>query len=305
LATGKVLVFGSINTDFVTYIDRLPEHGETVGGGEFSIFAGGKGANQAVAAAKAGAGVELYGCLGTDSLAKDRIASLKEAGVSTTNIVIKNGTHSGIAQILVDSRGENIIAVAPGANGLFTPSDITIPDSCVEENTIALFQNEIPQATTETLISKCKKSGTITVWNLAPVTDRVPLTETFTAVDYLVCNRSEIMALAGKDDIEINARVLIDRGVPNVIVTLGEKGSLLVSETGVYYQDSFKVNVVDTVGSGDCFCGVFAGSLSSGMSVKDALKRASAAAALAATVKGAQNSMPSAQAIDTFLCTGY
>ena len=125
----RVLVFGSINTDLVTYVDVLPTAGETVSGGKFMTFPGGKGANQAVAAARAGAEVEMFGYLGDDSLGRERLTSLKSAGVSVRNITVKAGIHSGIAQIIVDKRGENIIAVAPGANSLFSLGDSVIASS--------------------------------------------------------------------------------------------------------------------------------------------------------------------------------
>ena len=152
---GKVRVFGSINTDFVIYLDTLPGPGETVTGGQFMSFPGGKGANQAVAAAQAGARVEIFGCIGDDPLGREQMINLENAGIDTRNVTIKAGIHSGIAQIIVDKLGENIIAVAPGANFLFTPGDIVITERDADERVIALFQNEIPQATTEAVSTTC------------------------------------------------------------------------------------------------------------------------------------------------------
>ncbi len=299
---GKVLVFGSINTDLVTYVDSLPAPGETATGGKFQSFPGGKGANQAVAAARAGATVEMFGCLGDDSLGRERMMSLEKAGVSTRNITVKAGEHSGIAQIIVDAEGRNLIAVASGANFLFTPRDITLPEYSENEERIVLFQNEIPQETTEAVIKECKKLKMLVLWNTAPACQRKPSRETLESVDFLICNHPELKALTGQDD-DTSALKLRGWGVRNVIVTLGERGSLLVPDEGIYYQDAFPVKPVDTVGAGDCFCGVFACSLSFGMSVKESLRRASAAAALSVTRKGAQTSMPTASEIDTFLCT--
>ena len=298
----RVLVFGSINTDLVTYVDVLPTAGETVTGGKFMTFPGGKGANQAVAAARAGAEVEMFGYLGDDSLGRERLTSLKSAGVSVRNITVKAGIHSGIAQIIVDKRGENIIAVAPGANSLFSLGDITFPEHS-GETVVSLFQNEIPQASTEAIIRECKKRNMLVLWNIAPACQQKPSKETLEAVDFLICNRPELIVLIGEGDNETLAHVLRSWGAANVIVTLGEKGSLLVTAQEAYYQEAFPVNVVDTVGTGDCFCGVFACSLSFDVSVKESLRRASAAAALSATVRGAQPSMPSAEEIDTFLST--
>ncbi len=298
---GKVLVFGSINTDLVTYVDVIPAPGETVTGGKFMSFPGGKGANQAVAAARAGAEVEMFGCLGDDSLGRERMVNLEDAGVSTRNIIVKAGVHSGIAQIFVDKRGENVIAVAPGANSLFSPADVTFPERSEGETIVALLQNEVPQVSTEAIIRECKKRKMLVLWNLAPACQEKPSRETLEAVDFLICNRPELIALAGEGDDQTLAHVIRSWGVANVVVTLGEKGSLLVTGHETYYQEAFPVDVVDTVGAGDCFCGVFAASLSFGMSLKESLRRASAAAALSATVRGAQNSMPSADEIDLLL----
>ena len=298
---GKVLVFGGINTDLVTYVDALPAPGETVNGGKFMSFPGGKGANQVVAAVLAGAEVEMFGCLGDDSFGKERMMSLECAGVSTRNIMVKAGIHSGIAQIIVDKSGENIIAVAPGANSLFSFDDVIFLEYSKSETMVALFQNEIPQATTEAIIRECKKREMLVLWNMAPACRQKPAVETLEAVDFLICNQPELRALIGQGDNETLAHVLRSWGVSNVVVTLGEKGSILVTGEEVYHQEAFSVNVLDTVGAGDCFCGVFACSLSFGKSVKESLLRASAAAALSATIRGAQTSMPSADEVDRLL----
>lgn len=298
---GKVLVFGSINTDLVTYVDTLPVPGETVTGGRFFTFPGGKGANQAVAAARAGAEVEMYGCLGDDSFGRDCITGLENAGVSTRNIIVKAGVASGIAQIMVDNRGENTIAVASGANSLFSISDIILPEFSGGERVVSLFQNEIPQVITEALIQECRKQGMLVLWNTAPACHEKPSKETLEAVDFLICNQTELTALAGEGDNETLAREVRSWGVANVIITLGGRGSLLVTDHETYCQYAFPVDTVDTVGAGDCFCGFFACSLSSGLPVKESLRRASAAAALSVTARGAQTSIPSAEDVDRFL----
>jgi ribokinase len=301
MAVGRVLVFGSINTDLVTYVDALPMPGETVTGGKFETFPGGKGANQAVAAARAGAAVEMYGCVGDDALGRDRLTSLEETGVSTRNVTVKKGIHSGIAQIIVDRHGENTIAVAPGANFLFGLDDVTFPEHSPDETVISLFQNEVPQASTEAIIRECKKLGMTVLWNMAPACRERPAGEILGAIDYLVCNQPELRAIAGDGENEVLANELLHWGVANVLVTLGENGALFVTNKETYYQKAFPISVVDTVGTGDCFCGVFACSLSFGMPVKEALRRASAAAALSAGVRGAQTSMPTAAEVDRFL----
>ena len=298
----QVLVFGSINMDLVTYVDALPQRGETVTGAKFQSFPGGKGANQAVAAARAGAHVEIYGCVGDDSIGQECLQNLQVAGIDTHAVLVKAEEHSGIAQIMVDARGENIIAVAPGANFLFNHGDIVITRRDVDEGVIALFQNEIPQATTEAVIQSCRKLNIPVVWNTAPACKSRPSGETMEAVDYLICNRGELRTLIGVEgDDEILASKLLEWGVRNVIVTLGEKGALLVNEEGTWRQPAFPISPVDTVGAGDCFCGVFACSLAFESPVREALRRASAAAALSIAARGAQTSMPSVERIEEFL----
>ncbi len=302
IVKGRVLVFGSINTDYVTYVAGLPAPGETVTGGRFESFPGGKGANQAVAAARSGADVEIYGCVGDDALGEARLRGLAEAGVSTRHVVVRPGVHSGIAQIIVDAAGENLIAVASGANSWFCPEDVALPADA-GGSPVALFQNEVPQASTEAVIASCRTKGMTVVWNVAPVGPEPPPAATLAAVDFLICNRRELAGLAGEGDIEDRARQLVGRGGGSVIVTLGAEGSLLVTAGETHRQPAFPVTAVDTVGAGDCFCGYFAGSLASGTEAMAALRRASAAAALAATIEGAQTSMPLAAEVARLLAS--
>jgi ribokinase len=296
-----MLVFGAINTDFVTYVDTLPAPGETVSGGTFASYPGGKGANQAVAAARTGASVDFFGCVGDDALGQERLRSLEEAGVSARHVTVKPGVHSGIALIMVDRAGENLIAVAPGANALLGPADIVFPESVNGRRVVALLQNEIAPASAEAMLRKCHQEGMVVVWNTAPAPRGAPSPETLRAVDYLICNQHELRTMAGDGPTEALAHQVRDRGPANVIVTLGSDGSLLASAEGTYRQEAFPVEAADTVGTGDCFCGVFAGSLANGLGVRDALRTASAAAALSATMMGAQTSMPTAGEVRSFL----
>lgn len=299
---GKVLVFGSINTDLTVYVDKLPRPGETVTGGTWDSFPGGKGANQSVAAARAGAEVAVYGCLGDDAFGRDRLASLAATGISTTGVAVKAGVRSGVALIMVDSEGENTIAVAPGANMRFEAGGVDIPAVPGGETWVSLFQNEIPRETTEALILKTRAAGCVVMWNLAPTIGRRPGPEILGSVDYLVCNRNEITGLVGgDDDLESQARVPLGWGVKNVIVTLGKEGSVWVNGRETFRQQAFPVEAVDTVGAGDCFCGVLAASIACASPVDVALRRASAAAAISTTCRGAQPSMPTAAEIEDFL----
>jgi ribokinase len=301
----RVFVFGSINTDLVVYVERFPRHGETVSDGRFASHPGGKGANQAVAAARSGADVTLHGCLGDDAFGRERLAALAQAGISTRGVRLVPGLHSGIAAITVDSHGENTIAVAPGANLGFTPDGVEIPAAAPGQRHVSLFQNEIPEQTTRELIRRASAAGHTVIWNLAPVIRRAPDPATLAAVSYLICNANELAALTGGEGrpLEDAARAPLAWGVPNVIVTLGREGAVWASASGVFRQDAFPVTAVDTVGAGDCYCGVFAAAIGEGLAAQDALRRASAAAAISCTRQGAQDSMPRREEVDEFLAS--
>ena len=299
---GRVFVFGSINTDLVVYVNRLPQPGETVSGTGWASFPGGKGANQAVAAARAGAQVELYGCLGDDLFGRERLKSLEDTGVSTRGVRVLSGVSSGVAQITVDNEGENTIAVAPGANTRFSAEGISLPSPPRAETWVSLFQNEVPQEATEALIRMARGAGHTVLWNLAPTLSRPPARAALSVVDYLICNRNELTAFTGsRGDPEQAARALVADGVHAVIVTLGKEGSLLIAGQAGLRVDAFQVDAVDTVGAGDCFCGVLAASLAGNLEVGAALRRASAAAAISTTRRGAQPSMPTQTEIDELL----
>jgi ribokinase len=305
----RVFVFGSINTDLVVYSSHLPVPGETIGGATFGSYPGGKGANQAVAAARAGAEVVLHGCLGDDAFGRERIAALQDTGVSTAGVRILPGVPSGVAQITVDAAGENTIVVAPGANDRVEAAGVTIPRASAGETCVSLFQNEIPQDTTEALILAARGAGHKVYWTLAPTASRPPARAVLAAVDCLICNRNELAALMGRarsssDDregVEQDARVPLDWGAGSVIVTLGRRGSVYVSRAGVEAVAAFEVKAVDTVGAGDCYCGVLAASVAQGLQMAAAMRRASAAAAISTTRKGAQPSMPTSEEIERFL----
>ena len=329
---GRVFVYGSINTDLVVYVAKLPQPGETVSGGTYASFPGGKGANQAVAAALAGAAavenrgvaVEMFGCVGDDAIGRERLASLSATGVSTRGVRLAAGIHSGIVQVLVDAEGENTMAVAPGANMKFSAEGVEVTRPPMGECWVSVFQNEIPREATEALIVKAHAAGHLVIWNVAPTIGLRPKPPTLAAVDYLMCNRNELRALtkewaeegraraseqaAGAED-ESLARLPLAWGVRNLIVTLGRQGSLWVSAAGApalgaVRQPAFRVEAVDTVGAGDCFCGVFAAALAEGRDPKEALARASAAAAISTTRRGAQTSMPRRDEIERFCATG-
>jgi ribokinase len=297
-----VVVCGSINTDLVVYVEKLPRPGETVSRGRFAAFPGGKGANQAVAAARAGAEVKFFGCLGDDDFGRERLESLAAERVDTRGVCIRKGLSSGIAQIMVDRHGENMIAVAPGANHSLTPEDVRLEPCPPGEIRVALFQNEIPPATTRSLLTAARERGLTVIFNAAPALRPEPADRLLEAVDYLVANRLELEALAaGRGGTETLAGRLLARGAGRVLVTLGAGGAVLIGREGVLRQPAFPAEAVDTVGAGDCFCGVFAASLAAGLEERTALRRAAAAAAVAVTRRGAQTSLPTAAEIERLL----
>jgi len=292
-----VVVLGSINIDQVIHLAKLPGPGETVGMGGFSSCPGGKGSNQAAAAHLAGASVRLYGFIGDDMYGQEAVSYLKELGVDLKGVLPVKGAHTGIAQIVVDDRGENQIAVAPGANFCYDPSAIELPDVPDGECWVALFQNEIPQEASETLVSLCKRKGMLTVWNSAPHFQKRPAASVLADLDFLICNQGELEMVAGPGTIREETDRVLSWGVKNVIVTLGARGSCWAGENNFHTQEAFTVQSVDTVGAGDCFCGVFATALAEGHPVKKCLGKASAAAALSITRKGAQTSFPTASEV--------
>jgi ribokinase len=219
------------------------------------------------------------------------------------------GVASGIAQITVDKAGENTIAVAPGANAHFSAEHVTLPRVPAGGKSVALFQNEVPPEATEKLIESAHAAGYTVLWNLAPTLPRRPRAESLRSTDMLICNRNELAALAGKpagadhDEsvIREEARLPLSWGVGGLVVTLGRRGSIWFSAETITRVPAFEVDAVDTVGAGDCYCGVLAASLAAGIDVGTAMRRASAAAALSTTRQGAQPSMPKAAEIGEFL----
>ena len=309
-ALAGVYVVGSINIDLVVYVERLPAGGETLFGERFAQFAGGKGANQAVAAARAGARTAFYGAVGDDAYGRAGRASLERAGVAGGGLLTLPEHPSGVALIVVDGRGENQIVVAPGANLRFGAERIAPPPAT---SAVLLLQNEIAPATTFTCARRWHAAGARVVWNVAPAPATVPPPEVLGAAEFVLVNELELAALTGArqpvtgaQDIAAAARALVGGSglLRNLIVTLGAGGCLwarraVTGSVELHRQPALPVTAVDTVGAGDCFCGVFAAALAAGAAVEVALQRASAAAALSVQRAGAQPSMPERAAIDS------
>ncbi|MBO9662986.1 ribokinase [Dokdonella sp.] len=289
----SILVAGSANLDFVVRAPHVPAPGETVLGGEFRTFPGGKGANQAAACARAGgAATRMLLALGEDAFAEPIEDSLRSAGVEL-DIRRQREQPTGTAFICVSDRGENAITVAPGANSALRPQDLPSLDGVGH----LLLQLETPLASVAAYARAARAAGVRVVLNAAPA-QALPA-ELLADVDVLIVNEGELAALAGAEAaIEANlARI----GVPWVIVTLGERGCLARIGTEMLEQPAFPVEVVDTTGAGDTFCGALVAALARGAEVPCALREACAASALACTRLGAQASIPRREEVEAFL----
>ncbi|TLN05733.1 ribokinase, partial [bacterium] len=284
-----ILVIGSLNMDLVVRVPRHPRLGETLLGGAFQTFPGGKGANQAVAAARLGAPVRMLGRVGADGFGAALLAALQADGVDTTLIQKDPLAASGVALITVSEDGQNTIVVAAGANGRLSAADLLAAEEAFEGTGVVVLQLEIPLPAVEAAARLGQKHGAAVVLNPAPAQ---PLSdELLGLVDYLVPNQPELGLLSGQADLEGGSQALLQRGVRNLVVTLGEQGARWVSTSGSLEIPAFAVRAVDTVAAGDAFVGAFAAALAEGRPEREALLRANAAGALAVTRAGAQPSL--------------
>lgn len=300
----RICVVGSINMDLVVQTPRIPVPGETIIGGPFATHPGGKGANQAVAAGRAGASVVMIGCVGDDEFGRELRAGLDEEGLDTTHVHVAPGVASGIALIAVDAQGQNTIIVAPGANGALSRDDVRDADPAITAADVLLLQLEVPLPVVEQAARLAHHAGVTVMLNPAPAQPLPP--DLLALCDYLTPNETEAEALTGIlptdwDTAAQAARRLVDMGASSVIVTLGSRGALLLHEGMVQRQPAFTVNVIDTTAAGDAFVGAFATAIGRGLPAPAALQRAAAAGALATTVPGARPSLPRATAIDALI----
>ncbi|MHA7131534.1 ribokinase [Algoriphagus namhaensis] len=292
---GKILVVGSSNTDMVIKSPSIPKPGETVLGGDFFSFAGGKGANQAVAAAKLGGEVVFMAKVGSDTLGEAAISRFEQVGIDTSYIQKVQGLHSGVALILVDETGENCIAVASGANNSFTQADIDGLDKLLSEVELVLVQLEIPISVVEYLIQKCADLNIKTILNPAPA---ALLSDSCLSALYLITpNETEAELLTGvkvqdEESVIQAAKKLFEKGVQRVIITLGAKGVFFLTETSQGFVAAPQVKAVDTTAAGDTFNGALAVALSEGKDFEAAISFANRAAAISVTRMGAQDSQP-------------
>ena len=294
-----ILVIGSLNADLVVRSPRFPQPGETISGSDLLTIPGGKGANQAVAAARQNVNVALVGRVGKDNFAPFLIENLNSNHVNALHVAQDN-VATGTAIIVVDENGQNSIVLSPGANGKVDSHDVdSAPDA-----KILLLQFEIPMDSVLYAAKRYKAKGTTVILNPAPAR-HIP-DELLAAVDILVPNESELSLLTNMHvtdvkSAELAAKEILKHGVKTVIVTLGSKGALVVTSSQVTQVDTYKVNVVDTTAAGDAFIGGFASAILSKKSLEESVRYGCACGALATTKLGAQPSLPTKEEVEKFI----
>jgi len=294
----QIVVVGSANTDMILRCEHLPRAGETVLGGEFAMAQGGKGANQAVAAARLGAHVTFVTRLGRDAMGNRAEASYLNEGIHCDFVSRDDTAASGVALIMVDANGENLIGVGPGANYTLAPEHVAQAESAIRTAQVLLVQLEIPLDTVATAVRLANKWNARVILNPAPARE---LPDELLADATLTPNEHELAHITGIADTEQAAKQLIARGARAVIVTLGERGAWVVTEMQSRIIPSFPVTAVDTTAAGDAFNGGLAVALARGDNLPDAVRYACACGALAATQFGAQPSLPTSAQVAKFL----
>ena len=308
--TPKVVVVGSLNIDLVCHASRRPDKGETLIGDAFDIFTGGKGFNQATAAARLGAEVTLVGSVGADPFGEMLLAAAENEHINSRFVTRLTDIGTGIATIVVEPDGDNSIIVVPRANMALTTGDIDAAADCIAVADVLLLQLETPISTSEHAAAIAKKHGTTVVLNPAPAQ---PLPDSLLKyVDILTPNQSETELLSGmivssQEEAHRAAEVLRARMVATenaaVVLTLGEQGALMLTGTTSEHVSALSVEPVDTTGAGDAFCGALATALASGEPLHPAVAFANAAGAAAVTVMGATPSMPTRAKIERLLAS--
>ena len=300
----KIVVIGSSNIDLIMKMDRLPSKGETVGDAEFLQVYGGKGANQAVGAARAGGNVAFISCVGEDAYTPQMLNNYKDDGIDTSYVFQEEGLSSGHALIMIGDAGNNYISVAPGANYALNRAKIKEAMPIIDQAAMIILQFEILADTIKYIIDIAREKQIPVMWNFAPARefDMNYIANT----NILVVNEIETEFLTGvkiidQETAEKAAVRLIENGTEIVILTLGSKGALAFSMGEKHFVPAFAVDAVDTTAAGDVFCGSFAVARIEGKSLKESLIFANAAAALCVTKVGAQPSAPSREQIEDFL----
>ena len=296
-----ILVAGSLNADLVVRTPRFPQPGETISGEDLHVIPGGKGANQAVAAARHGTQVSMLGRVGRDDFGDFLLENLKSNSVDS-RYVRRDDASTGTAIIIVDSSGQNSIVISPGANGQVTEQDME--NASFPDFKLLLLQLEIPIPAVLAAARRARENGLGVILNPAPARDLPE--ELIALTDFLIPNETELGLLSGMevDDIasaELAAKSLLERGVGTIIVTLGSKGALIVTANQVTHVETFKVDVVDTTAAGDSFIGGFAYKLLESGDLQEAVRYGCACGALATTKFGAQPSLPTREEVERFI----
>jgi ribokinase len=296
----RIVVVGSSNTDMILKLDRIPKPGETILGGEFVIAAGGKGANQAVAAARAGGTVTLIARVGKDMFGEQALAGFLETGIDV-GYIQRDKCPSGVALIFVAKDGENSIGVGSGANSKLSPADIRKAKSAFTQAKAVVMQLETPLDTVEAAANLAHASGALVILNPAPA-QRLP-DSLLKKISILTPNETEAELLTGvqvtdKESCSRAADILLRKGVKRVIITLGSRGAFVATSSSKQFVAGFKVKPVDTTAAGDTFNGALTVALAEGMSLIDAVRFANAAGAISVTRMGAQPSAPNRKEIE-------
>lgn len=303
--SGVITVIGSSNVDFVMRVETLPGRGETVIGGKFARAFGGKGANQAIAAARLRSGqtVHFVSALGDDPLSREQLRGFQEEGLQCEHVSMYANATGGVALIMCDSGGHNYLAVDPGANDSLSE---TVIDGCaalIQQSDWLIMQMEIPEKAVERALEIAAAGKTKVLFNYAPARGGLPVSD---RMDWLVVNENEASELTGRvvetvHDAEVAGVDLRSRGPRNVAVTLGAGGTVVCSESELFHVPAVRVRAMDTTAAGDTFCGALVIALSEGAAQKDAVRFAGAAAAISVTRAGAQPSIPRRAEVEMLL----
>lgn len=295
-----ITVLGSINMDLMAGVSLLPRPGETVPGRVFTTACGGKGANQALAARRAGAAVRMVGAVGNDGFSASALDHLAAAAVDLT-AVRTLAVPTGAAMIVVDENGENMIAVVPGANGMVDSEMALCAVNGMNAGDIMVLQMETPAESVKVALNRCRERGILTILNTAPFTDDTP--ELTALADIVISNEGEFERLSrqsvkGHDERLSALRKRHAQTGQTFVVTLGAEGVIAVHNGTLFSAQGLEISPVDTVGAGDTFCGYFASGLSEGLEFSLALRRAAVAASIACLSRGAQTSIPIASVVE-------
>ena len=299
-----VCVVGSTNMDLIARVPHMPQLGETLHGTSFHLGYGGKGANQAVMAAKLGARVTMVARVGHDVFGEGMLRNFEGSGIDTTFINVDPELSSGVAPIFVDDNAHNVIVIVSGANAALSPADVHAARDAIRSSSVVVCQLEVPIETTLEAFRIAKSGGALTILNPAPA-EPLPV-ELFSLTDICAPNETEAQGLTGLpvrtvDEAEAAARKLLSHGMRTVIVTLGERGVLYADSNGAKYLPARQVKAVDPTGAGDAFIGSLAVFIAEGLSISQAIGKANAVAALSVTHPGTQVSYPTRSEADAFI----